>query len=382
MAINPFTERGTPIEKQWQPIRQVVVDHYDKDQVDEYSRLRAIWAYGMETEQWFFYHHLARHNADDEIRNVAAQIRRTEDQHRSGSTFFFDPNSTIPQLTIAYEHLAVDLTAAAAKDEPDPYVKQVFDYGLLEDFDHLCRFSLLLQRLENKDANDITRGLVEIKPGRPTWEEHIHPLDTMRNFFDAKKADPLTRLHAMAVLGAEQQTRQYYASEAYWMSDPDARLLYAEIGQIEEQHVSQYEAIIDPRSNWLEMAIDHEYNEIYSYNGFLQQEKNPKMRAMWEEHLSEELEHLRLWNELYQKRDGMDGRQLWPEQLPKPISLQPSKDYVNQVLANQVDLRANYKQFVHKDKLPRDWASGPYQHAVQADRMPSTGFQQLKRRAA
>lgn len=382
MAFNPFTERGTPIEKQWQPIQKVVVDPYDKDRVEEYSRLRAIWAYGMETEQWFFYHQLARHNADDEIRNTVAQIRRTEDQHRSGSTFFFDPKSTIPQLTIAYEHLAVDLTAAAAMDEPDPYIKQVFDYGLLEDFDHLFRFSLLLQRLEGKDANDITQGLVEIKPGRPTWEEHLHPLDTMRNFFDAKKAEPLTRLHALAVLGAEQQTRQYYAGDAYWMSDPEARRLYAEIGQIEEQHVSQYEAIIDPRTSWLEMAIDHEYNEIYTYNGFLQQEKDPRMRAMWEEHLSEELEHLRLWSELYHKREGKDARRLWPEQLPKPIALKPSKDYVNQVLANQVELRAVNKQFMPKDRLPKDWASGPYRQTIDANRAPSTGFQQPMKRAA
>lgn len=73
-----------------------------------------------------------------------AQIRRAEDLHRSRSTFLTDPTATIPQLTIAYEHLAVDLTAVCAMDEPDPYVKQVFDYGLLEDFDHLYRFSILL----------------------------------------------------------------------------------------------------------------------------------------------------------------------------------------------------------------------------------------------
>lgn len=124
------------------------------------------------------------------------------------------------------------------------------------------------------------RNLVEIKPGRATWEEHLHPMDTLRSFYDAKKADPLTRLHAMAILGAEQQTRQYYMGDAYWLKDPEARRLYAEIGQIEEQHVSQYEAIIDPRPSWIEMAIDHEYLEIYTYNGFMQQEKDPEMKSI------------------------------------------------------------------------------------------------------
>ncbi|HEX2922867.1 MAG TPA: hypothetical protein VHS28_02420, partial [Chloroflexota bacterium] len=148
MGLNPFTEPGKPMEEQWHPIEEIVVDPYKKEKVDEYSRLRTIWAYGMETAQWYFYHSLSRHNDDDEVRATVAKIRRVEDQHRSRSTFFTDPAATIPQLTMAYEHLAVDLTAMCAMDEPDPYVKQVFDYGLLEDFDHLFRFSLLLQRLE------------------------------------------------------------------------------------------------------------------------------------------------------------------------------------------------------------------------------------------
>ncbi len=378
MAFNPFDERGTPIEKQWDAFKKIVQDPYDKESVDEFSRLRVIDAYGMENEQWYFYHQLARHTNNDEIKSAVAQIRRTEDQHRSQTSFFFDPTASILELTIAYEHLAVAITAAAAKDEPDPYIRQVLDYGLLEDYDHLFRFSILLDRLEHKDAGKITRGLVEIKPGRPTWEEHLHPLDTLRNFYDPKKADPLTKLHALGILAPEQQTRQYYASDGYWLKDSEARQLYAEIGQIEEQHVTQYESIIDPRTSWLEMAIDHEYNEIYTYHGFLQQEKDPRMKRVWEKHLAEELEHLRIWNELYSKREGKDGRQLWPEQLPQPIALDQAKavnDYVKQVLADQVDLRASGKSFVPRDKLPRDWASGPYQQQIDAARSPSTAFQ-------
>lgn len=37
-------------------------------------------------------------------------------------------------------------------------------------------------------------------------------------------------------------------------SDPLARQLYAEVAAIEEQHVTQYESIIDPNESWLEMA--------------------------------------------------------------------------------------------------------------------------------
>jgi rubrerythrin len=377
MALEPFAERGTPLEKQWQPVKSLVRTPYNKDSVDELSRLRVIDSYGMEMDQWHFYHSISRHNASDEIRGLVAQIRRTEDQHRAEIAYMFDPNSTIAQVTIPYEHLAVAKTAAIALDEPDSYVRQVLDYALLEDYDHLQRFTILLDQMEHIDANKLTMELVEIKPGRPTWEEHLHPLDTMRDFFDSRKADPLTKLHAYGILAAEQQTHQYYAQVSYWLQNQQARQLYAEIDEIEEQHVSQYEAIIDPRTSWLEMAIDHEYNEIYTYNGYLQEEKDPAMREVWERHLHDELEHLRLWNQMYGRLEGQDATQLWPTQLPKAISFGRTNEinnYVKQVLANQVNLRADGKRFIPRDQLPSNWASAAFQREVQADQMPSIQF--------
>ncbi|TAK35493.1 MAG: ferritin-like domain-containing protein [Chloroflexota bacterium] len=374
-TFNPFSEKGRPIEQQQHALKELAREPYNKREVDEYTRTRIIGAYGMENEMWYFYHNFARNTDDQEIKTALALIRRREDQHRSESGYCIDPTTTNAELTIAYEHLAVDLTAALAKDEPDPYVKQVFEYGLLEDFDHLFRFSVLLQRLENIDANDITRGLVEIKPGRPTWEEHLDPRDTLRKHYDARKADPLTRLHVMSLVAPEQQTRQFYASEGYWFKDDSARQLYAEIGQIEEQHVTQYESLMDPTLSLLEMAIGHEYNEIYNYFGYLQAEKDPQIKPMWEEHLADELEHLHIWTELYSRRERKDARQMWPEQLPKPIVLQPSKDYVNQVLFDQLNLRATGMQFVPKDRVPADWPSRRYQEEIDIGAAPSRGFQ-------
>lgn len=127
-------------------LNEIVNEPYDKERVDENTRLRLIAAYGMENEQWYFYRSSAHQTTDANIKNLLALIRRAEDQHRSETSFFFDPNATFPQLTIAIEHLAVALTAAVAMREPDPYVKQGFDYALLEDYDHLFRFSQLLKR--------------------------------------------------------------------------------------------------------------------------------------------------------------------------------------------------------------------------------------------
>ncbi|MHB1134753.1 MAG: hypothetical protein ACYC4L_20460 [Chloroflexota bacterium] len=375
--VNPYTTQGTPIEEQWEVLTELVNDPYDKEKVDEHTRLRLIIAYGMENEQWYFYHSMARHTVDEDLKKTLALVRRAEDQHRSETSFYFDPDATFPQLTIAIEHVAVALTAAVAMVEPDPYVKQGFDYALLEDFDHLYRFSLLLKRRERKEASDITQGLVDILPSRPTWLEHLHPLDTVRGFYDASKASPVTKLNLHCVLGAEQQTRQYYASDGYWLKDPTARRLYAEIGQIEEQHVTHYESFIDPRPSWLEMALDHEYMEVYTYAGFLMKEKDERVKELWQEHLGHELMHFQAWARLYQQA-GKDPRQLWPEQLPPPAAIEDSKAinaYVKDVLAKQIDLRACGKTFMPLQKLPADWPSGPFQKQIKVEEAVSTKFQ-------
>src|SRR3712207_7891498 len=45
------------------------------------------------------------------------------------------------ETTLAYEQVAIDLTAYLARHEPDPYLREVLNFGLLEDFDHLYRYS-------------------------------------------------------------------------------------------------------------------------------------------------------------------------------------------------------------------------------------------------
>lgn len=37
--------------------------------------------------------------------------------------------------TLGYERVAVDLTAWVARSEPDPYLRQTYEFGVLEDFD-------------------------------------------------------------------------------------------------------------------------------------------------------------------------------------------------------------------------------------------------------
>ena len=52
-------------------------------------------------------------------------------------------------------------------------------------------------------------------------------------------------------MSAEQQTMNFYNTIGNRFVEPLARGLYLEIAEIEEQHVSQYESLMDPTETWL-----------------------------------------------------------------------------------------------------------------------------------
>ena len=76
-------------------------------------------------------------------------------------------------------------------------------------------------------------------------------------------------------MAGEHQTHDYYMTIGPMFADPLARQLYAEIASIEEQHVTQYESIIDPDETWLEKWLLHEASEVYNYWSCVESEEQP-----------------------------------------------------------------------------------------------------------
>lgn len=371
MAFNPLAEKGIPLDKQLRNWSELNVQPYDSDHVHPYTRTRIITMNGIETESIFFSHQFARHTADPDIRKYLAQSRRIEQQQQKAVNWLTPATESTLQVTIGYEQVAVDLTAFLARTEPDPYLKQAFEFGLLEDFDHLYRYANLLDMLEGKKAEEITGRLTEIMPGRPTADEHRHPIDDVRQPSDRKQANPLSLLHAMTLVAAEQQTMNFYMNVGNRPLEPLARGLYLEIAEIEEQHVTHYESLLDPTASWFERDVMHQYNECYLYYSFMQQETDPRIKQIWELHLNMEIEHLRLACEMMRKYENRDPEEFLPQELPEPVMFEENKDYIRKVLASQVALTGDGTQFVPVDDLPRDHRYFQYQEAVNEGGVPS-----------
>lgn len=135
-------------------------------------------------------------------------------------------DQTIIETTLSYEQVAVDLTSNLAKNEPDPYVRQTLDSALLEDFDHLYRYSCLYDYMEGGHCDLMIQGKTEIKPGRPTVAHHRHLDDTMRRHYDKDAADIKTKMNCVTNVAGETQTELFDKEHGFMYSDELARHLY------------------------------------------------------------------------------------------------------------------------------------------------------------
>ena len=353
--MNPFKEKPMPLEKAFQNWKELYPKSYDKREVDPYTKTRIILMNGTEFEANWFSHQLARHTDNNDLRREIALTREIEKQQQLKISLLKPINETPLEHTISYEQLAVDLTAELAKRELDCNVKTALDFALLEDFDHLYRYANLLEMDQGIAAEWLVGRYTEIMPGRPTIAHHRYPMDNVKRSIDAKNSETQTVLSTMIITAAEQQTMNYYMNITNFACNDLARRLYQEIALVEEEHVTQYESLMDPNSTWLEMLLWHEYCECYLYWSCYKTETDPCVKALWETNLAFEIAHLHKAAELLKKYEKKDWQEVIKDpEFPEPLSLHENIDYVRKILGETVQYTSNRENYVRVKSLPED----------------------------
>jgi hypothetical protein len=340
VTFNPLAEKGIPIGGQLRNWRELNVEPIDPEPPDPYTRCRIIAMNGIEVESIMFSHQFARRCPDDDVRRQLAELRYVENQQQRVVNWLLPPVASVLETTLGYEQVAVDLTSWVARMEPDPYLRQAYEFGVLEDFDHLYRYANLYEMIEHRKAEKIVDNLTEVMP-----------VDNVRDHYDRNTAGPLSKLHALTILSAEQQVMTYYMNVGPQYMEPIARQLYQEISLIEQEHVTHYESLVDPGETWWEQWVNHEYNECYLYYSFFEQETDPKVKAIWELHLNMELEHLHIACDLMRRHDGRDPAEILAPELPEPVRFEPNKQFLRNLIATQLDLTtlgAGYVREAHE----------------------------------
>ena len=354
--------------------KQIYPLPYDKRTVDPYTRTRVILMNGTEFEANWFSHQFSRHCADNDLRREIALMRRSEQQQQKLISALKPKDETLLEHTIGYEQLAVDLTAALAQREPNANVKAALDFALLEDFDHLYRYADLMEMETGEHAENLVGRYTEIMPGRPTISEHRCPFDDVRHPIDAKTDALETKLCVGIITAAEQQTMNFYMNvNGAYATDP-GRKLYQEIGMIEEQHVTHYGSLMDPKETWLECLLMHQYTEGYLYWSCYRTETDLHIRSVWQLLLEQEIAHLHRAAQLLEKYENKHYSQVvGGGEFPEPLHLKSNIGYVRGVLASTVNNTSVREGYADVSTLPAQSDFFAYQKKVNpsADIVPS-----------
>lgn len=366
--MNPFEQKSSSVFDGIRDWNVIYPAPYNKQSVDPYTKLRIILMNGIEVESVMFKHQFHRNCCNNDLRREIALSRRVEQQQQKNINWLKPIDETQLETTIGYEHVAVDLTAWLAQNEPNPYVKQALDFALLEDFDHLYRYSNLLDLDAQIPAQSLVKSYVDITPGRPTIAEHRFPFDSVKNPIDFKTADIRTKLNTLIITAGEQQTMNFYMNIGNTYCNDLGRQLYLEIAMIEEQHVSHYGSLLDPNCTWLENLLLHEYMECYLYYSFYQDELDLSIKPIWERHLDQEISHLHKAADLLKKYENKDWQEVIPGgEFPKLLQFHDTRDYVREVLAKQILLTANRENYTPVPELNPNNDFFVYQDRVNHD---------------
>ena len=372
MKFNPLKEKGIPLEKQVRTWHDIASRKYNKNEVDCYSRTRQILMNGIEVEAWNFKHNFARNTNHQDTSEFLAQTKRIEDAQQTTINWLAPCDQSVLETTLGYEQVAVDLTAWMAQNEPDKYVKETFDFGLLEDFDHLYRYAQWAYMIHGISPDNILQGNTDVMLGRPTQNHHNCNIIRLRKPYDKSKATPQTKVNILTLVAGEQQTHNYYGEHGFAYGSELLRETYAEIKDVEEEHVTMYESLIDPTESFYEKLLLHEFTEVCTYHNCYEDEENEKLKAIWEEFLGIEINHLQTAAELFKKYEKRDPQEVIGEEVVHPCHFESQKEYVGKILNEQIDKRLGTdKDYLYVKDLPDDWASYEIQKTVGEDGSPS-----------
>lgn len=352
--MNPFNYETKDLEEYYMDWKKMYPKAYDKNKVSPFTKVRVILMNGTEFESNWFLHQFARNCNDQDLRREIARVRLQEQQQQKRISCLKPINENMLETTISYEQLAIELTAILAQNVKCKNTKAALDFALLEDFDHLYRFSNLLKMDFDIDAKRLVGEYTEITPARPTIAHHRHPIDNIRAHMNAKKADVYTALVGGIITAAEQQTMNFYMNMAQMYKNETGRKLFAEIGMVEEEHVSQYESLKDPTCTWLEQWVMHEYTECYLYYSMAEDESDPYIKEIWKDHFEMEVAHLKLASELLEKYENKKSKCVIAKpEFPKLLSFGGNIEYIRKVMltANVTSVLEEYEDVAN---LPED----------------------------
>lgn len=368
--VNPFEEkRSVSTEDTFLNWKEIFISPYDKDKMSPYTKMRILLSKAIKYDSIWFLHNFNTYCNNNELRREIAMIRRHDFQNLSMLSNLKPSNENHLENTIILEQLEVDLTAILAQRTGDDNVRNALNFALLEDLDHLYRFSNLMEFENNNSVKNITKEYIEILPGRPTISQHRHPRDSVNKFICNGSSDNFTILAINLITALERYAMNYYLSNKNIANSDLDKKIYTEISIIEEEHLSEYESLLDTNCTYLENLVMHKYCECYLYYSFYQDEKDDRIKNIFEKLYLQECGNLKKSAEMIDKFEGRDCSYMFPDggYFPELLKFENNIEYIRHVIKNTIYFTKDRESYIDVRTLSESSNFKKYNKQINGD---------------
>lgn len=313
----------------------------NKYDVDGQTRARIILANAAMSDAFDSYHALARIVND---RDVFKELSLMHDGERESRRLFctlMPKDEKTIERAIFCEQLEIELFAALASRKIQRRVRTTINSVLVDDLDHLYRFSNLLHLTDGTPAETLVP--LDVLPSRPTYAQ-ITPLSKAAvNPVDG--SDIPTVLAVMLSIAVKRYAATLYRTSASLPRDDLSRGLFAEVSTVEEHHLTRLGGLL-PQKSTFERLLLTAYCECYALYSCGETETDARLKAAFEKAYRAAVKSLKTAATLLQNYEGKNyAKVISPCDFPPPISLTNDVGYVRAVLA-ATDLSSDAPQDV------------------------------------
>jgi len=351
-AETPYYEANRGIERFLAPdLGSLIQVPLNKALCPAVTRMHLLGLGAVESWQQSALHLWSQETVSEELRELLAWLRRSEDQHRSILVSYIDPETTPLETGLALEQTAVEWLSRLAMEEPDPYVRSAFEYLALEDLEHLRLFAQALDEVEGKSAELITQNQALLEPGRAVEHQHLSPIHTVKQPYDRHTVDPITRYHLHALAALEAYKLDLYHQFLLRVRSRRLREMFAGIARLEEVHTSLLGSYFDPGETVLERLVAQQWSEWYHYCRLAAEEPDARVRGMLEMISHDEEEHVRLAAQALSRYEGKDPARLTQTRFFHQRSTRPAADYLRELRQVQMGRRSVGKNWQQDNQI-------------------------------
>ena len=162
-SVNPFEIKKEKIEDGFKELDRLSFAPYADLENNPCARMWILFMNAVEISSVLLKHFLISECACADLRREMALLSRADQFQQKGVTVSLTSPQPLIEQAVLYEQLNTELGAVLAQNETDRYVKAALDFALIEDVDHLYRFSNLLKLESDVKAEIFTGGITEIR---------------------------------------------------------------------------------------------------------------------------------------------------------------------------------------------------------------------------